>query len=311
MRIPTPRDLNFGYQYPVGPEGLLPRFIVRTHHLSDPTTRWKSGVILYHPGSGCRALVCAEAAENQVPVHIEGPAAGRCELLAVIRHNFDAIHGDYEFQPAELVYPPGVPERPLVVEEFKALHKSGIATYLVMLPGRSVRTLRIADLVEPVQAAPPPLRPFLSYAHADAKHIEEMRKNLKVMERASWPARLPQVRRYQIDKLPGRDNLRLLPILREVPLVAGHEIIGATGVGALDEDVVVGVLRHLKGAGRFHETCPMHDQIDDLPLNTLADSEFRTCQDVPVLCQNCPGNEQACRFCECHQQNGALQTVRL
>jgi internalin A len=178
-----PDCLNFGYQYPIVPEGLLPRFIVRTHHLSEPGTRWKSGVILRHAASGCRALVRSDAAENLVRVHIDGPEAGRRELLAVIRHNFDAIHGDYEFKPAELVYPPGVPEKPLVVEELKAILKSGSATLPVMLPDRSVRTLQIADLVEPVKAAPPPLQLFLSYAHADAKYLDDLRKGMKVMER--------------------------------------------------------------------------------------------------------------------------------
>jgi hypothetical protein len=28
------------------PEGLLPRFVVRTHVLSDETPRWRTGVIL-------------------------------------------------------------------------------------------------------------------------------------------------------------------------------------------------------------------------------------------------------------------------
>jgi len=53
------RCLNFGYQYAVVPEGLLPRFIVRTHHLSQPATRWKSGVILRQDSTGCRGLWCA------------------------------------------------------------------------------------------------------------------------------------------------------------------------------------------------------------------------------------------------------------
>ena len=44
-------------------------------------------------------------------------------------------------------------------------------------------TLRIADLVEPVRVDPPPLRLFLNYAHGDAKHLDELRKGLKVMER--------------------------------------------------------------------------------------------------------------------------------
>jgi internalin A len=175
--------LNFGYQYPIVPEGLLPRFIVRTHHLSDATTRWKSGVILRHESSGCRALVRTDVAENQVRIHIDGPEAARRELLAVIRHNFDAIHRDYDFHPDELVYPPGVADKPLVVEELKAILRDGNPTLPVMLSDRSVRTLRIAELIEPVKSAPVPLRLFLSYAHADERYLEDLRKGLKVMER--------------------------------------------------------------------------------------------------------------------------------
>jgi internalin A len=132
--------LNFGYHHPIVSEGLLPRFIVRTHHLSEPATRWKSGVILQNPASGCRALVRADAAENQVHIHIEGPESGRRELLAVIRHNFDAIHSDYEFQPEELPYPPGVPEKPQKVEKLKAFLKGGIDTLPEMLPDGSLAT---------------------------------------------------------------------------------------------------------------------------------------------------------------------------
>src|SRR5205814_663503 len=57
----NPADcLNFGYKYSVMTEGLLPRFIARTHHLGKPETRWKSGVILEDKTSGCRALVRAD-----------------------------------------------------------------------------------------------------------------------------------------------------------------------------------------------------------------------------------------------------------
>src|ERR1035437_9648884 len=78
--------LNFGYRYAIVPEGLLPRFIVRTHHLSQPAGRWKSGVILRHAASDCRALVRADAAEKQVRIHIDAPADARRDLLALIRY---------------------------------------------------------------------------------------------------------------------------------------------------------------------------------------------------------------------------------
>ena len=95
--------LNFGYRYAIVPEGLLPRFIVRTHHLSEPATRWKSGVILHHAASACRALVRADAADKQVRIHVDGPADARRDLLAIIRYNFEVIHADYGCQPEDLV----------------------------------------------------------------------------------------------------------------------------------------------------------------------------------------------------------------
>lgn len=174
--------LNFGYQYTVVPEGLLPRFIVRTHHLSKPESRWKSGVILHHDSTGCRGLVRADATENQVRIHVDGPDQSRRELLAIIRHNFDTIHSDYEFKPVDLVYPPGVPDRPLRVDDLQDLQRSGDQTVRVVRPDRTVIQPDIASLVAPIQT-PAPLRLFLSYSHQDEKHLNELRKDLKLMER--------------------------------------------------------------------------------------------------------------------------------
>jgi internalin A len=175
--------LNFGYRYTIVPQGLLPRFIVRTHHLSEPATRWKSGVILIDTSSGCRALVRADSTKGQVRIHIDGPVASRPELLAIIRHNFEAIHADYEFRPEELVYPPGVPEKPLSVEELRDLRNSGLSTVPVVLQNKTVINPPIDSLVEPGKPLPPPLRLFLSYAHDDKEYLGELRKRLKLMER--------------------------------------------------------------------------------------------------------------------------------
>jgi len=125
--------LNFGYRYPIVPGGLLPRFIVRTHHLSDPAARWKSGVILIDGTSTCRALVRTDAAERQVRIHVDGPEASRRDLLAIIRHNFDVIHGDYEFKPEALVYPEGVPDKPLGLKNLEILRRRGKNTTEVVL----------------------------------------------------------------------------------------------------------------------------------------------------------------------------------
>ena len=175
--------LNFGYRYAIVPEGLLPRFIVRTHHLSKPDARWKSGVILHHPASACRALVRADAADKQVRIHIDGPADARRDLLAIIRYNFEVIHADYGVQPEDLVYPAGVPERPINLEDLSALRTAGADTYPVVLPDKKVIQPPIADLMNAVDTQRPQLKLFLSYSHRDEKAIQELRKDLKLMER--------------------------------------------------------------------------------------------------------------------------------
>ena len=175
--------LNFGYQYQVVPEGLLPRFIVRTHHLSRSETRWKSGVILHDRAEQCRALVRANSTENQVRIYMDGPEPLRRDLLAIIRHNFDDIHADYEFRPDELVYAPEAPEKPLRRKELEALVRSGDTRMKVVLDDGSVIQIKLESLLEPVKPSLEPLKLFLSYAHKDEKYVRELRKELKLMER--------------------------------------------------------------------------------------------------------------------------------
>jgi internalin A len=173
--------LNFGYEYTIVPEGLLPRFIVRTHHLSAPDGRWKSGVILRY--DGCKALVRSDSTAGQVRIHVDGPEAARPQLLAIIRHNFEVIHSDYEFQPVELVYAPGAPDKSFRRDELEDFLRSGMATIPVRLSDRRVINQNIAAVIEPIRPAAEPLKLFLSYAHKDAKYLDELRKDLKLMER--------------------------------------------------------------------------------------------------------------------------------
>src|ERR1035441_8325595 len=163
--------LNFGYRYAIVPEGLLPRFIVRTHHLSDPSARWKSGVILHHPTGGCHALVRADAPDKQVRIHINGPTDARRDLLAIIRYNFDVIHSDYGCQPKDLVYAPGVPDEPIPLAKLDALRGAGENAYPVVLPDDEVIKPAIADLMQAVDTQRPQMKLFLSYSHLDRKSV--------------------------------------------------------------------------------------------------------------------------------------------
>jgi internalin A len=94
--------LNFQYCYPVFPEGLLPRFIVRSHVLSTDQPRWRTGVILHWEGN--QALVKADKEDKLVFIAVKGPTSrGRRELLSIIRHDFEHIHRSFKFTPEEMI----------------------------------------------------------------------------------------------------------------------------------------------------------------------------------------------------------------
>ena len=168
--------LNFRYEYPVLPEGLLPRFIVRTHVLSAGQPRWRTGVILHF--ENCRALVMADKQGKKVNIRIDGPPAGRRRLLAVIRSDFDTIHAYFTFKPREMVPLPQYPEVAVPYEELLAFEANGVKEFPKMATG-AVFMLGVQDLLngvdlegtrraEPVRGrGEPEILVFLSYSHKD------------------------------------------------------------------------------------------------------------------------------------------------
>jgi internalin A len=102
--------LCFEYHYNILPEGLLPRFIVRKHSLSNGAVKWRHGVELRHGES--RALVQADVQERRVRIAVSGPGKQPRDLLAVIRHEFEEIHADIKGLKAEEKVPvPGYPDQ--------------------------------------------------------------------------------------------------------------------------------------------------------------------------------------------------------
>src|ERR1035437_8852627 len=88
-----------------------------------------------------------------------------------------------------------------------------------------------------------------------------------------------QMRRHDADELARRDHLGLLPELREMPLVACHQVIGAGGIGALQELVVAGVLRGVQRARRLDNLRMVLDELQELqaePLRILSSGRAST-----------------------------------
>ncbi len=197
-----PEDcLNFRYLYPVLPEGLVPRFIVRTHVLSEGLPRWRTGVILAFEGN--RALVKADKAERRVEVSVTGPVAGRRRLLAIIRSDFDRIHRSYKFEPEALVPVPGHPTVVTPYRDLEVMEQEGVDSLPQVVGGKVVH-VNVKDLLNGVDVEgarprasargakdqPVPLRVFYSYSHLDDGLREELLSHLKILERqkliSSW-----------------------------------------------------------------------------------------------------------------------------
>ena len=108
-----PGGVRLRYVYDPLPEGVLPRFIVRTHLLSEQQPRWRNGVVL--KDGQAKALVRRGANRNHVEVTAFGPDADRLRLLQIIQGNLERIHADLPepkpFGELELADAPGVLRR--------------------------------------------------------------------------------------------------------------------------------------------------------------------------------------------------------
>lgn len=83
-------DVGFCYIYSVLPEGLIPRFIVQTHEMSQGLERWRSGTKLLW--DECIALVTSDTASKMVSIYLKGPPSQRRSFLAIIRNRFEEQH---------------------------------------------------------------------------------------------------------------------------------------------------------------------------------------------------------------------------
>ncbi|HKP02932.1 MAG TPA: COR domain-containing protein [Chthoniobacterales bacterium] len=184
-----PGSVRLRYIYDPLPEGVLPRFIVLTHSLSDGMPRWRNGVVLQDGQAA--ALVRRGEKRNQVEVTAFGPNTDRLRLLEIIQGNLERIHSDLpEPKPVAEVELAGLPGifRPVADLEAAELGKQQVA----------VKTPQGDALVEPTpqlnQASEPeargegriPLNAFLSYSHEDKKAKGIFQQNLTVMTKKKF-----------------------------------------------------------------------------------------------------------------------------
>jgi internalin A len=190
--IPT-ECLNFEYHYGVLPEGLIPRFIVRSHPLSRDQERWRSGVILAH--EDCKALVKANALDRKVVIRVTGEDSGsRRRLLAIIRYDLDRINAEFRdrLDAQQKVPLNEAPEFCVDYKKLVAFEKQGVEEFPEFI-GQRVVTVHVGELLngvdldsqrrEPLDSVVPAKAVFFSYSHKDETLRDELETHLKLLQR--------------------------------------------------------------------------------------------------------------------------------
>jgi len=185
--------LNFEYHYPVLPEGLLPRFIVRSHMLSEGFPRWRTGVILKFEQNS--ALVKADIQDKCVRISVSGPLSARRRLLAVIRSDFERIHRDiHNLRPQEMVPLPIYPDVVVAYRELLVIEEKGVKNFPKVV-GNELIELDVHELLNGVDFKGAPKcggrayertqapRLFYSYSHKDETLRNELETHLKLLQR--------------------------------------------------------------------------------------------------------------------------------
>ena len=164
--------------------------------MSQNRPRWRSGVVL--EWDGCRALVKADAGERRV-VARGARRESRRRLLAVIRSDFERIHGEIPRLEVKAKVPlPEDPEVTLDYEDLLGFERDGVREVPVRAGGRTVRA-SVADLLNGVEltgarrTALPRGRTmdgetnafklFYSYSHKDEALRDELETHLKLLQR--------------------------------------------------------------------------------------------------------------------------------
>jgi len=191
--FPPDDCLNFEYHYGILPEGLIPRFIVRSHTLSHGQERWRSGALLAY--EDCKALVKAEPAEHRVIVRIkDGNAGARRNMLAIIRYDFDRINAEFKDRlDAQPKVPlTDFPEFAVDYKKLVAFEKKGVESFPEFIGGRVVM-VPVAELLNGVdlekqrsvslETMTQATGVFFSYSHKDEGLRDELENHLKLLQR--------------------------------------------------------------------------------------------------------------------------------
>jgi hypothetical protein len=96
-----------------------------------------------------------------------------------------------------------------------------------------------------------------------------------------------------------------------MPLVAGHQVVGARGIGAFQELVVVRVLGDMDRPGRSDTVRMTADKLEELLAESLADFQLGAREYLSVFGKDGIGDVEACRLRDGKNEDGALEAIGL
>lgn len=189
------------YKYEVLPPGLLPRFIVRTHALSDGSPHWRHGVVLRHADS--LALIRAETDRPELQVFSEGGVEEtRQVLIAIVRRELESLHVEFKMQPTEELELTGESDQWIGVKALCEIEEPGRPTQKLPVQPQGTAEVNVVQELNKLLPAksraidrdpssmPTPVKVFVSYAHDDERRLKRLDSILDVLEQqhglTSW-----------------------------------------------------------------------------------------------------------------------------
>lgn len=174
--------LDFEFHYSILPRGLIPRFIVRSHHLlTAKQTYWRGGVVLQI--EGCRVLVRGDLRTARVFIQVQGVSGARRRALAVVRNYFDSIHLTYGSLEVEAKVPlPRDPQAPPV--DYRYLQELEGEGVIEQRFEKARKKYRIRELLDGVDDRRYDI--FLSHNSEDKPVVRKIRNLLQKQGIRCW-----------------------------------------------------------------------------------------------------------------------------
>ncbi|MDI1315373.1 leucine-rich repeat domain-containing protein [Prosthecobacter sp.] len=175
------------WTYSALPEGLVPRFITRTHTLSEGLSRWLNGTLLEL--GMARAVVRADVTDRRITATILGPEPDRQQLAGTIQTEMRSLNAEIRgLDPLEELQLQRAPEVWLPVTGLEKAEKKGTLKMDMLTPQGPVE---ISPTEENNRLTAPDARTdvwkprvFISYSHKDDAAKDQLVLKLKVLQTA-------------------------------------------------------------------------------------------------------------------------------